>query len=480
MSTLSPWLKRSSVQRFRLGQGCFIKVISNKDLLFGWVEAEKVDRIQRSLLERAVKQLGAEVIAKDVSFKIIVPQFLKAALKAADFGNFNVEIVYRTDLDSEIIYDPKSKRAVIEKAAPLLQSPSVEPAPVTTVKKIKVLIVEDSKTVRGLLTKILAKEADIEVIGGVESAEEAEDFLKNHKVDVLTLDINLPGIDGAELLKRIYPVYKIPTILITSLTLGQSSKVFEALEAGAIDYIQKPEFAHLAEQGQMIIEKVKVANEANITKSAKSGSRSRDKELRFNLESLIVVGSSTGGTNAVADILEQLPPEIPPILVVQHIPPLFSKSFAERLNQVLPFKVKEAEDGDIVEKNTVLVAPGGMHMRLEKRDRHSYKVSIVDAPPVNRFKPSVDYFFGSVGEIYEGNLIATILTGMGKDGARAMLELKNKGFHTIAQDKNSCVVYGMPRAAVELGAANHVLPLNDIAQMWCELSQKGSSRKRSA
>lgn len=467
------WLiDEKRIRRFRLGDGCFIKATHKSKVVFGWRSLTDVKALGSDLIESAATQLNEE--SDQVQLKLILPSVHKLKVDKKLSSSKNIEFVFRDDVDSEIVFDPQTGRAGIEKQAKVLDSS-------TPNRKIKVLIVEDSKTVRNLLKKTFAKDPMIEVIAGLESAEEAVEFLAKNKVDVLTLDINLPGMDGAELLKKIYPVYKTPTILITSLTLGQSSKVFEALEAGAIDYIQKPEFSHLEEQGQMIIEKIKVAHSANISEAARTRlSVSSGKELRFSPDTMILVGSSTGGTNALAAILDHMPKEIPPILIVQHIPPLFSKSFADRLNQTLPFKVKEAEDGDRVVPNQVLVAPGGLQMRLDKHGRGEYKVSIVDDPPVNRFKPSVDYFFDSAAKVVDVPLIATILTGMGKDGAQGLLELKNRGFATIAQDKESSVVYGMPRAAAEIGAAQYIVSLESVARKWSELSLKLSARQKGA
>lgn len=342
------------------------------------------------------------------------------------------------------------------------------------VKKIKILIVEDSKTMRTVLKKIFSQDRDLEIVGAVESAEEVTPVLKKLKPDVMTLDINLPGKNGVDLLKELGSINMVPTVLITSLNINDSNRVFEALEAGAIDYIQKPALDQLEKQSQIIIDKVKAAATANLNSHKNHSSTIIGGRMAQEIP--IFIGSSTGGTVALQKIFERLPVDIPPIVVVQHIPAIFSKSFADRLNNFLPFRVKEAEDGDRLLSNQILIAPGGRQMKLIK-NKKEYFLTITNDEPVNRFKPSVDYLFHSVAEVYKEPMIGLILTGMGRDGAKGLLAMQAAGAETVAQDKRSCVVFGMPRAAIDLGAVNNIVNLSDIPQKLAELTLKLKKQK---
>ncbi len=339
-------------------------------------------------------------------------------------------------------------------------------------KKFKVLIVDDSKTIRNILTKLFSSDPELVVCATAERPSEVEDLIRKHQPDVITLDIHMPEMDGVTLLKKIAPQFNIPTVMITSISMAEGPLVLEALENGAIDYIQKPEVSELNRLTPLILEKVKMAAKAKIQKRTgprKKEGNSNRLTSKFNLESLILLGSSTGGTEAIRDILTKMPNEIPPILIVQHIPAVFSLAFAKRMNELCPFEVKEAEDGDEVKKNRVLVAPGGTQMRMEYRAGRAF-VKITDDEPVNRFKPSVDYMFlNSLNHLY-GHTMAVILTGMGKDGAKGMLELRKKGVKTIAQNEDTCVVFGMPKEAINIGAAEFIEPLDDIAERLVQLS----------
>ncbi len=344
----------------------------------------------------------------------------------------------------------------------------------STAKK-KVLIVDDSKTIRQLLVKILSEDPGLQVVAEAEGPLEVEKLIEKHKPDVITLDIHMPDMDGVTLLKKIQPKYKIPTVMISSISKEEGRQVLDALEAGAIDYIQKPSMNDLREVASQIRDRIKTAANAKVrsrkTVTRKSTSTATDKT------SLILIGSSTGGTEAVREVLQALPNEIPPILIVQHIPPVFSAAFANRLNDLFPFEVKEAANGDEVIPNRVLIAPGGKQMGV-KAMKDKLIVVITDDAPVNRHKPSVDYMYQSVSQLGSKKVVAAILTGMGADGAREMKRLRDMGIKTIAQDKDSCVVFGMPQAAIQQGGVDHVLPLDQIGHKIVELcSQFGSAKK---
>lgn len=327
--------------------------------------------------------------------------------------------------------------------------------------KIKVLIVDDSKTIRTILQKIFSTDPSLEVIGSLENPKDVEPFIQNNRPDVITLDIHMPEMDGVTLLKKIYPKFKIPCVMISSISLAEGPLVFDALEHGAVDYIQKPEASEIQALTPVFIEKIKMAAGARtINKVVNKAVKVTTKSAQ---DSLVVIGSSTGGTEALREILTALPDQIPPILIVQHIPAVFSLAFAKRMNSLCNFEVLEAKHGDEVIPNRVLIAPGGNQMKLVHQGNRTF-VEINNDPPVNRFKPSVDYMFESVVKSFYCHTVAVILTGMGKDGAKQMLELKKKGAITIAQNEETSVVFGMPREAIAIGAAMHIEPIQNIAE----------------
>ncbi len=332
-------------------------------------------------------------------------------------------------------------------------------------KKIKVMVVDDSKTIRNILAKIFSTDEEFVVCAMAERPSEVEALINQHKPDVITLDIHMPEMDGVTLLKTIIaPKYHIPVVMISSISMAEGPMVLDALENGAVDYIQKPEMSEIASVTPMILEKVKTAALSNMNKKPKR-ERVQYAQTRetCNLDSLIVLGSSTGGTEAIRDILTAMPAQIPPMLIVQHIPAVFSLAFAKRMNDLCPFEVKEAENGDEVKINRVLIAPGGFQMKLVQKAGKTF-VEINQDEPVNRFRPSVDYMFLALAKNLYTHTVAIILTGMGKDGAKGMLALRNQGVRTIAQDEETSVVFGMPKEAIHIGAAEFVEPLGNIAE----------------
>lgn len=347
-------------------------------------------------------------------------------------------------------------------------------------EKIKILVVDDSLTIQKLLSKIFNRDPDLEVVATADRPSQVEALIEKHKPNLITLDIHMPEMDGVQLLKKLMPKYQIPTIMISSISMEEGPLVLNALEIGAVDYIQKPRVEDIEMLSQSIIEKVKMAVKANVRQvSSVTAKSTKVSSAEMDYSSLILIGSSTGGTEALRNVLTKMPDEIPPILIVQHIPPVFSKAFADRMNSLCNFEVKEAVDGDIVKKNRVLVAPGGKQMRLKEKSNSLY-VEINDDAPVNRFKPSVDYMFKSVGELnLKNKIVAAILTGMGKDGAQEMLKLKKDGAFTLAQDEASSVVFGMPKEAIAIGAADHAVHIDEVAQKIVSLCQKSVGRKAS-
>lgn len=338
------------------------------------------------------------------------------------------------------------------------QNPEKSPEP----KKVRLMILDDSPTVTKVLDKLFRTSDKIEVSAIFNDPLKAKSYLASHRVDVVTLDINMPHMDGVQFLREVCVPKKIPTIMISAVARSEGEKVLEALELGAIDHIQKPSFEELGTLGPLILDKVLAAASARLV-TRPSNRRTRLIAGHGIERSLILLGASTGGTEALRELLFQFPERIPPTLIVQHIPAVFSKSFADRLDSLLPFSVREAVDGDLVTPNQVLVAPGGFQMKLQESPK-GLTVAVTDEAPVNRHRPSVDVLFDSATAFRKTPRVAAILTGMGADGAKAMKRLRESGCRTVAQDEASCVVYGMPRAAAEIGAAERVEPLDNMGQ----------------
>ncbi len=343
--------------------------------------------------------------------------------------------------------------------------------------KIRVLTVDDSALMRQVLATLLAKDPTIEVVGSAPDPYIAREKIKALNPDVLTLDVEMPKMDGLTFLEKLMRGHPMPVVMVSSLTEIGCQTTLRALELGAVDFIAKPKIdlrEGMDEIAQDLIAKVKAAAVANVKREA-LGVRRETKPLTpyplpltsesamiKTTDTIIAIGSSTGGTEAVKEILERFPPHTPPILITQHMPERFTKTWADRLNRLCRIAVKEAQDGDSVLPGHALVAPGSFHMRLV-RSGARYTVQINQDPPVNRHRPSVDVLFSSVARYAGSNAVGVILTGMGNDGAKEMLAMKQAGAFTIAQDEASCVVFGMPKEAIKTGAVDKVLPLNDIA-----------------
>lgn len=345
-------------------------------------------------------------------------------------------------------------------------------------KKIKVLIVDDSAVVRQGLTDILNYDPEIEVIGAAADPFDAAEKIERELPDVIILDVEMPRMDGVTFLKKIMTQHPIPVVICSSLVEEGGGTALSALEYGAVDIILKPRMGvqKFFEESRVIIcDSVKAASKANLQKLIVSSGRSvkkltadvvlspvRGAAMVRTTEKVVVVGASTGGTEALRRFLEALPLDCPGIVIVQHMPENFTKAFARRLNSICQIEVKEAENNDSVLKGRALIGPGNKHILL-KRSGARYYAAIKDGPLVCRHRPSVDVLFRSASRYAGSNAIGVIMTGMGDDGARGMLEMKESGAFTMAQDEESCIIYGMPNEAVNLGAVDIILPLDSIA-----------------
>ncbi|BCS31899.1 chemotaxis response regulator protein-glutamate methylesterase [Luteitalea sp. TBR-22] len=334
----------------------------------------------------------------------------------------------------------------------------------------RVLIVDDSALIRQLLTQILQSDPDIEVVAAVPDPVAAVERLKHERVDVITLDVEMPRMDGLTFLEKLMRAWPIPVLMVSSLTERGCATTLRALELGAVDFVTKPKIdvrAGIEELGQQILAKVHDAARAKVRRR-ESGAAAPVKVLP-NTQALInsthkviAIGASTGGTEALREVLQVLPADSPGIVVVQHMPETFTRSFAERLDTLCQIKVKEAADGDRILPGHALIARGNIHMEV-RRSGAIYSVRLVDSPPVNRHRPSVDVLFDSCARYLGANAVGVILTGMGNDGARGMRAMHDAGAFTIAQDEASCVVFGMPKEAIAAGGVDEILPLSRVA-----------------
>jgi len=334
-------------------------------------------------------------------------------------------------------------------------------------RKVRVLVVDDSAVVRQTLTRLLSKDPEIEVVGTASDPYIARDRILALRPDVLTLDIEMPRMDGLTFLRILQQHHPVPVVIISSLTVAGSRVALEALSAGAVDVIAKTNSAwSVGDFAHQLPDRIKAAARArlaNCRPSTQPGTTfiHRTGGGTYDPRQILLFGASTGGTEALRSVLSRLPGQLPGICIVQHIPPVFSRAFAERLNQCCAFEVREAADGDSVRPGLALLAPGDYHMSLAQ-DGRGYRVHLQQTPPVHHTRPAVDILFSAAASCAGSFAVATLLTGMGSDGAQGMQRLKMRGATTLAQDEQSCVVYGMPRAAVELGVVDHVLPLEKI------------------
>lgn len=331
--------------------------------------------------------------------------------------------------------------------------------------KVRVLVVDDSTVVRKMISDALSKDPEIEVVGTAPDPYVARDKILELRPDVLTLDVDMPRMDGITFLRILQKHHPMPVVVVSSLTQAGSHAALSALEAGAVDVLAKPTSAYsIGDLAEQLAIRVKGAASARHRALEPVIEQPPPAALttRFSPRSVILLGASTGGTEALKAVMSRLPDGLPGICVVQHIPAYFSKAFANRLNELCAFEVREAVDGDELRPGLALVAPGDFHLLLKWQvDR--YCVVLRQGPPINHSRPSVDVLFNSAVECAGRHAVAAVLTGMGRDGAIGMKRLRDLGATTLAQNEETCVVYGMPRAAIEMGAAGHVLPLERIA-----------------
>lgn len=331
--------------------------------------------------------------------------------------------------------------------------------------KMNVVNVDDSPVILKLLKHILGGVGFVENILQTSDSSVAAEFILKHDPDVVTMDIQMPEKTGVQVVQEVLKARYVPILMVSSVSLEEGTLVFSALREGAFDYLQKPKAEDKSEFAELMKEKLLHGAVSERKTPALPPKRKFSQERRVFDKNLIwCIGSSTGGTQALTEILTSLPTEIPAILVVQHIPPVFSRAFAASTNELVPFLVKESSNGEPVQPNTVYIAPGGAQMSAEMSGG-VLRIVISDAPPVNRFKPSVDFLFESVAKLKGFRIVAGILTGMGKDGAQGLLKLKESGAFTFAQDEATSTVYGMPRAAAEIGAAKKIVPLGEVAEV---------------
>lgn len=352
-------------------------------------------------------------------------------------------------------------------------------------QRIKVLVIDDSALVRRLLTEILATDAAFEVVGTASDPFAAREKIKQLNPDVITLDVEMPRMDGITFLENLMRLRPMPVVMVSSLTQHGAEVTLRALELGAVDFVTKPKVdvaGGLREYGQEIIAKVKAAVGARVittrTPLSPGKKHSADailphmntgRRLLRTTERIIAIGASTGGTEALREVLAGMPPDGPAVVISQHIPAAFSGPFAQRLDRASAMSVSEAQDGQYILPGHAYVAPGDRHLIVE-RDGTRYRCRLSDGPPVNRHRPSVDVMFRSVAQKVGPNAVGALLTGMGDDGARGLKEMQESGARTVAQDEASSVVWGMPGSAVRLGAADVILPLKAMSTRLLELA----------
>ncbi|MFP4521243.1 MAG: chemotaxis response regulator protein-glutamate methylesterase [Fibrobacterota bacterium] len=352
---------------------------------------------------------------------------------------------------------------------------------------IKVLIVDDSAVVRSVLSQNLNRVPGISVVGTAIDPFSARDKIVRLKPDVITLDIEMPRMDGLTFLEKLMEHYPMPVIVLSSLAPEGSESYFRALDLGALEVISKPDSAFgqsITRQISLIAEKIKGAARTNMearrrvaaiarSKSGTKVRRSASKAMLETTDKIVAVGASTGGTQTFRAVISSLPADCPPMVVVQHMPPIFTRSYAKGLNAASAMDVKEAQDGDGLRPGLILIAPGNYHMEV-RRSGARYHVVLNQKPPVNFVRPAVDLLFSSVADYAGKNSVGVILTGMGSDGARGMMKMKKAGAETFAQDEKTSIVYGMPKAAYESGACSELVPLQNISDKILKSAQQRS------
>ena len=343
-------------------------------------------------------------------------------------------------------------------------------------KEITVIVVDDSALIRALLQEVLDADSRITVVATAKDAYEARELIKRHNPDVITLDIEMPKMNGITFLENLMRLRPMPVVMISTLTQDGAPATLRALELGAVDFIAKPKSDNASDlglYGELICEKVYEAANANVKgiqeqrsndqiQAEVSDAKSFVKNKKLDTRFICAIGASTGGTEAIKDVITVLPENSPPIVIAQHIPETFSKSFAQRVDNLSKMQVYEAEDNQPILTGCVYIAPGHSHLKVAKGVAGGYVCRLDNGPAINRHRPAVEVLFDSVRELAGPYCMGILLTGMGADGAEALLRMKQENIYTIAQDEESCVVWGMPGAAVKMGAATKVYPLKDI------------------
>lgn len=387
---------------------------------------------------------------KGHQFHLFLPPYLKHRVENLTAQNQTPEITYTPFLNIKFA----EKKVIVR-------------------DRIRVVNVDDSPVLLKFLKHTLDSMGFIDVVQQVSDPHQAVAQIQKFTPDLVTMDIQMPGKTGVSVVQDLLSVDYFPVLMISSLAMEEGSLVFEALNAGAFDYLQKPKLEEKEEFKEDLSAKslLAVSNGRATKRTPKAPSKKSPDKTQFTYPANLLwcIGASTGGTQALTQVFTSLPTEIPPTLIVQHIPPVFSKAFAESLNNLVPFKVKEAENGEWLLPNHAYIAPGGLQMGVEE-SAGKWRIVISDDPPVNRFKPSVDYMFSKASKLSKANIVAGVMTGMGRDGAKGLLDLKNGGARTFVQDEASSAVYGMPRAAFEIGATQNIVPLDTIAQTLLEQS----------
>ncbi|WP_439687039.1 Protein-glutamate methylesterase/protein-glutamine glutaminase 1 [Cupriavidus oxalaticus] len=355
-----------------------------------------------------------------------------------------------------------------------------------TAAKIKVLCVDDSALIRSLMTEIINSQPDMEVVGTAPDPLVARDLIKRLNPDVLTLDVEMPRMDGLDFLERLMRLRPMPVLMVSSLTERGSEITMRALELGAVDFVTKPKLGirdGLIEYTDTIADKLRAAARARVRAAAQPAPAAGApapmlRSPLLSTEKLIIVGASTGGTEAIKEFLMPLPPDSPAVMIVQHMPAGFTRSFAQRLDGLCRITVKEAEHGERVLPGHAYIAPGDSHLRLA-RSGANYVAHLSQEAPVNRHRPSVDVLFDSAAEHGGKNVIGVILTGMGRDGARGMLRMREAGAYNLAQDEHTCIVFGMPKEAIATGGVHEIVPLPAMTQrVMARLATYGTRAQR--
>jgi two-component system chemotaxis response regulator CheB len=348
-----------------------------------------------------------------------------------------------------------------------------------------VLIVDDSALIRSLLTEVVNRQPDMIAVGAAPDPIVAREMIRNLNPDVLTLDVEMPRMDGIEFLEKLMRLRPMPVVMVSTMTEKGAQVTMRALELGAVDFVAKPKLdvaRGLQDAATEIADKIRLAATARIRARPVPGAATAVRPLaalgpRTGTEKLLIIGASTGGTEAIKEVLLPMPPDAPGILITQHMPAGFTRSFADRLNTLCRIRVKEAEHGERVLPGHAYIAPGDRHL-LVRRSGANYMVELSDAEPVNRHRPSVEVLFRSAAQCVGANAIGVMLTGMGKDGASGMLDMKRAGAVNIAQNEATCVVFGMPKEAIAAGGVDEVLPLGSIAERVLALLRGSGVRHR--